>query len=202
MNAPDHVGGTRAFHQHARFRGVDFPCRERAGGHAREIRAVGDLVVEAPALIRAERRARQALQRFVELRVRLAQGFDLGNGEHWVITDRLIVGRGVERDTTAGHPSDCAICPALREVQIATRSVMKIVDENFRRESSQLFSRWYAITPHHGTRQGKSWQAADRCPVLVRGGNVERARPERKKTEAHEHRRAESAAQYFELWRP
>ena len=77
-------GRHRAFHQHAGFCGIHFAAGERAGSDACEERAVGDLVVERPALVRPERSFGEALQRFVELWVRGAQGFNLGDGEHFV----------------------------------------------------------------------------------------------------------------------
>jgi len=81
VSAPDHVGGTEPFISTPDFVGSIFPA-VRTRDNARVVRPVGHLLVEVPPLVRAKRGLGQALERFIELRIRAPQRFDLGNGQH------------------------------------------------------------------------------------------------------------------------
>ncbi len=79
-----------AFHQHARLRRVDLIPGQRTRSHPRKIRAVGNLAVNAPALVRPERSLRQPLHGFVKLRIRAPQRLNLRNIQHDSSCDRVM----------------------------------------------------------------------------------------------------------------
>ena len=80
--APDRRNG--AAHEDTRLCGVNCVIRQRVGGYAREIGAIGDGCVEAKLVRRADGvdAGDDAFQRLVEMRIRGAKRFDLGNREH------------------------------------------------------------------------------------------------------------------------
>ena len=79
-----------AFHQHARLRWVDLIPGQRTRSHPRKIRAVGNLAVDAPALVRPERSLSQPLHGFVKLRIRAPQRLNLRNIQHDSSCDRVM----------------------------------------------------------------------------------------------------------------